>query len=284
MLGGQGTLGVGMSIQNKLLGDKPEGFFDGLNLDLMPISILVFPHGNSKGEEPVSEDVRWKNGAWGVMMEPPVRFPHLPVALPVQPIHCCRSNCFPCSISKTLNLSHQGKASRVHNWLPGNRNMVSNEEQKSRSVRVCAEQNNFWAFEGRDAMLAITFLMPGTWTVVSRPVWVQYNMKARLRKRRLAVADLAFEAILSIQLTVGVLLHGVPSGVCLGLLIRSHATSTARTSAASSKSKFVSWLYRVSSDTPSVALSAGNSLRHTTGGVLLQSKNQTPPAPSATAS
>jgi hypothetical protein len=132
-----------MSIQNKLLGDKLEDFFDGLNPDLTSLTVLAFPHGNSKGEELVGEDVRWKNGAWGVMMEPTVHFPYLLVALSVGPIHCCRSNCFLCSVLKMFNLSHWGMAARVHNWLRGNENMASNKEQKSRSVRACMEQNNF---------------------------------------------------------------------------------------------------------------------------------------------
>jgi hypothetical protein len=97
---------VGMSVQNKLFGDKPEGFFDCLNLDLTSLTILAFPHGYSKGEEPVGEDVRWENGAGGVLMELAVHFPRLPVALSVGPIRCCRSNCLPRSVLKTLNLSH----------------------------------------------------------------------------------------------------------------------------------------------------------------------------------
>ncbi len=95
---------------------------------------------------------------------------------------------------------------------------------------------------------------------------------------------MAFEAILSIQLTVGVLLHSVPSGMCFRLLIQSNATPTARTSAASSKSKFVRQPCGVSSETTSAAMSAGNSLRHIIGGVLSCSKNQTPPAPLAAVS
>jgi hypothetical protein len=120
VLGRQGTSRVGMSVQNKLLGDEPEGFFDGLNLDLMSLTILAFPHGNSKGEELVGEDVWWENGAQGVLMEPAVCFPCLPVALSVGPIHCGRSNCMPCSISKKLNLSHWGTVlviGKVHSRL-----------------------------------------------------------------------------------------------------------------------------------------------------------------------
>ncbi len=45
-----------MSIQNELLGDEPEGFCNGLNLDLISETVLAFPHGDSKGEEPVREE------------------------------------------------------------------------------------------------------------------------------------------------------------------------------------------------------------------------------------
>jgi hypothetical protein len=108
VLGGQGTSRVGMSIHNKLLGDKPEGFFDGLNLDLTSLTVLAFPHGNSKGEEPVGEDVQWKDGARVVSMEAAVHFPCLPVAFSLGPIHCCRSNHLPRNVLQTLNFSHWG--------------------------------------------------------------------------------------------------------------------------------------------------------------------------------
>jgi hypothetical protein len=97
------------------------------------------------------------------------------------------------------------------------------------------------------------------------------------------VGDLDFDAILSTQLTVGVLSHSVPSGVCLEF-IRSNATPTARTSAASSKSEFVSRPWGVSTDTTSLAMSSGNCSLQTTGGVSSQRENHTPPAPSAAAS
>jgi hypothetical protein len=139
VLGGQGALRVGMSIQNKLLGDKLEGFFDGLNLDLMSLTILAFPHGNSKGEEPVGEDVWRENGTRVVLMVVAVRFSRPPVAFSFGPIHCCRSNCLPRNVLLTLNFSHWGITTRVHSWLPGSGNMVSNKEQKSRSVRAHVE-------------------------------------------------------------------------------------------------------------------------------------------------
>jgi hypothetical protein len=67
------------------------------------------------------------------------------------------------------------------------------------------------------------------------------------------VGEFDFDAILSTQLTVGVFLHRVPSGVCLEF-IRSNATPTARTSATSSKSEFVSRPLGVSTDTTSLAM------------------------------
>ena len=36
-----------MSVQNELLGDVPESFFDRLNLDLSFSSILAFPHATA---------------------------------------------------------------------------------------------------------------------------------------------------------------------------------------------------------------------------------------------
>jgi hypothetical protein len=283
MLGGQGTLWVGMSIQNKLLGDKPEGLCNCLNLDLMSVTILAFPHGNSKGEELVREDVWRLDFAGGIVIEPAVYLPRFPVAMPLGSIHCCSADHFPCSALKTLNLSQRGMAASFHCWMLGNGNAVSKDERKSMSDRAEVYQNNCWAFEGWDAMSAITFSTLGTCTVVKQPAWAQYSMKTRPRRRQPAVGDLDFEAILSTQLTIGVLLHSVLSGVCLELTY-SNATPTARTSAASSKSEFVSQPLGMSTETASFAMSSRNFSLQTTGGVLSQRENQTSPAPSAAAS
>jgi len=97
--------GVRMSVQNELLGDKPEGFCNRLNRDLISETALTFSHGNSKGEEPVREENWYKYFAWGGLIEPTVRFPCSPVILSFGPVHCCRSNHFPHSVSKKLNLS-----------------------------------------------------------------------------------------------------------------------------------------------------------------------------------
>ncbi len=127
MLGWRGSSGVRMSAQNELLGDKPEGFSNGLNLDLISETVLAFPHGDSKGEEPVRENPLRKYVAGGVEVEPAVRFPCLPVALAFGPVHCSRSNRFPRSVSKTLNLNQCGTVANNHVWLPVNGKVVSKE-------------------------------------------------------------------------------------------------------------------------------------------------------------
>ena len=132
MLGWRSASGVRMFVQNELLGDKPEGFCNGLNLDLISETVLAFPHGDNKGEEPVRENPFRKYVAGGVKEEPAVHFPRLPVALAFGPVHCSRSNRFPCSVSKTLNLNQCGTVASDHVWLSGNGKVVSKEEQKSR--------------------------------------------------------------------------------------------------------------------------------------------------------
>jgi hypothetical protein len=111
--------------------------------------------------------------AGGVKVEPAVRFPRLPVALAFSPVHCSRSNRFPRSVSKTLNLNQCGTVANDHIWLSGNGKVVSKEEQKSRSESGDSAQNSFWAFDGRNAIQAMTLSMPGTWTVVRRPACAQ---------------------------------------------------------------------------------------------------------------
>jgi len=98
------------------------------------------------------------------------------------------------------------------------------------------------------------------------------------------VGDLDFEAIRSIQLTVGVLSHRVPSGACFTVGALERATPTANTSAANSRSELVSRPDGLSSDITSEEMSTGNASRHTTGGMESTNENQTPPAPSAAAS
>ena len=108
LLGGRSESWVGMSVQNILLGDGSEREFDRLNLDLMSLTILAFPHGDSKGKESVREDVRCLDFAGGILVEPAMRLPRFPVAMLLGSVHSCSANCFPCSISKTLYLSPLG--------------------------------------------------------------------------------------------------------------------------------------------------------------------------------
>ncbi len=97
------------------------------------------------------------------------------------------------------------------------------------------------------------------------------------------MGDLDFDAILSTQLTVGVLSQRAPSSVCLEFIL-SNATPTARTSAVSSKSEFVRRPLGFSTDTTSLAMSSGKASLQTIRGVSLQRENHTPPAPTAAAS
>ncbi len=143
MLGGQGPSWVGMSVQNKLLGDKPECSCDCLNLDFMSVTILAFMHGNSKGEESVRDDVwRLDFASRGILIEPAVHLTCFPVAMPLGSVHCCNANHFPRSILKTLNLSQRGTAASVHRWLLGKGNTVSKDKQKSMSERADVERNS----------------------------------------------------------------------------------------------------------------------------------------------
>jgi hypothetical protein len=98
------------------------------------------------------------------------------------------------------------------------------------------------------------------------------------------VGDTDFEAILSIQLTVGVLSQRVPIGSHLVCGAFARRIPMANTSAASSRSELVSLPWGRSSETTSVAISAGNGRRHTHGGMSWTNENHTPPDPSAAAS
>jgi len=96
------------------LGDGSEREFDRLNLDFMSFTVLAFLHGNSKGEESVRKDVRRLNFAWGILIEPAMRFPRLLVAMPLGSVHRCSANRFPRRVSKTLYLSQLGTNASVH--------------------------------------------------------------------------------------------------------------------------------------------------------------------------
>ncbi len=75
------------------------------------------------------------------------------------------------------------------------------------------------------------------------------------------MGDLDFEAILSIQLTVGVLLHSVPRGACFTPGALDMATPIANTSAANSRSEFVRRPDGLSSEITSDEMSGGKALR-----------------------
>ncbi len=85
-------------------------------------------------------------------------------------------------------------------------------------------------------MSAMTLSIPGTWTVMSLPAWLQRSMKASPRSSRSAVGVLALDAIFSTQLTVGVLSQSVPSSACLICGADIRITPIAMASAANSKS------------------------------------------------
>jgi len=109
-------------------------------------------------------------------------------------------------------------------------------------------------------------------------------MKASPRRSLPAVGVLDFDAIFSIQLTVGVLSQSVPSGSCLITGASDRMTPIPRTSAASSRSEFVSRPPGLSNDTTSSDTSCGNGSLHTSGGISCANENHTPPLPSAAAS
>ncbi len=173
MLGWRSASGVRMSIQNELLGDEPEGFCNGLNLDLISEIILAFPHGDSKGEEPVRENPLREYVAGGVEVEPAVRFPRLPVALAFSPVHCSRSNQKSTQRLEDVESQPMWNGCQRPRLVSGKGKVVSKEEQNPRSESGDSARNSFCAFDGRDAISAMTLSMSGTWTVVRRPACTQ---------------------------------------------------------------------------------------------------------------
>jgi len=61
VLGWRSASGVRMSVQNELLGDEPEGFCNGLNLDLISETVLAFLHGDRGCTR---ENVIFSNSLW----------------------------------------------------------------------------------------------------------------------------------------------------------------------------------------------------------------------------
>ena len=138
LLGGGGFSGVWMSIQNELLGDVPESFFDRLNLDLSSASLLAFPHGDSKREELVGIRRRGSWIRWGTV-QGAVRRPSRPIFCPFGPVHSGSANRFPRRVSKTLNLTQRGLAASVHCWSSGSGKAASNAEQKAELVSAVGQ-------------------------------------------------------------------------------------------------------------------------------------------------
>ncbi len=85
-----------------------------MNLDFMSLTVLAFPHGDSKSEELVCEDVRRVNFACGILIEPAMHLPRFPVAMPLGSVHSCSANHFPRRVSKTLYLSQLGTVTSIH--------------------------------------------------------------------------------------------------------------------------------------------------------------------------
>ena len=139
-----------------------------------------------------------------------VGFPRFPVALPFGPIQRCISNLFPRSVSKIFKTIQSWIVTKRQVCPSGRGNSEENAEVKSSSELV-HRLNNCLAFVGRDAMSAIVLSSPGTWSVRSGPAWWQYNKIASPLISRPEIGVFAFDAILVIQLTVGVLSHKVPS-------------------------------------------------------------------------
>jgi len=91
-----------------------------------------------------------------------MRLPRLPVAFAFGPVHCRSSNRFPRSVSKTLDFIHSGTLTRDQVWLSGKGKTVSNDERNAASVSGDGAQNIVCAFDGREAMSAMTLSTPGT--------------------------------------------------------------------------------------------------------------------------
>ena len=115
-------------------------------------------------------------------------------------------------------------------------------------------------------------------------VWHVCNIKASPLSSPPAVGYIDLDAMRSIQPTVGLLSHSVPSVLCFIAGASDRMTPTASTSAASSRSEFVIHPLGLSSEMTLSVMLCGNVVRHSNGCMSVDSENQTPPAPSAAAS
>jgi hypothetical protein len=213
-----------------------------------------------------------------------VRHLRSPVMVALGSVYCCSANCFPRIVLNTHNFSHGGTSLSIQAWLLGSGKAVLNNKQKLVSDRGVVAQNFFCALAGREAMSAMTFSTPGTCIVMSRPALLQWSMTARPRRRWPAVGPLALEAIFSIQLTVGVLSHNVPSSTCLTVGATASAILTAMTSAANSRLEFVRRPSGLLLETTLEVMSCRNADCQTRRDMLYTNENHTPPAPSYAAS
>jgi hypothetical protein len=115
------------------------------------------------------------------------------------------------------------------------------------------------------------------------PVWHVCNIKASPLSNLPAVGYINLDAIWSIQPTVGLLSHSVPSVFCFTACASVRMTPTASTSAASSRLEFVIHPLGLSSEMTLLVMSRGNVICHNNGCMSVSNENQTPPAPSAEA-
>ncbi len=147
-----------------------------MNLDFLSKAKLTFPHGNSKSEEHTLEVGRGLAAAV-CLVELTMTFPCFPVSCSFGGAHCCSANFCPRSVVKTLDFSHSGNVTRFYTWPCGKGNAESKDEANATSYKCdWAGANLDNAFDGRDAMSAITFLAPGTWMVITGPQWTLWIM------------------------------------------------------------------------------------------------------------
>jgi hypothetical protein len=133
-------------------------------LDLTAEAVLTFPHGDSKGEEHVLDIVGrpfWRLSAAGE--KPAMPLPRDPVPVPDGPVHCRRSNCRPCNISKTFDFNHGGTIASCHSCWWGNGKVVLKDEMSLGSESTGPSERNIeFALEGREAMSAMILSFPWT--------------------------------------------------------------------------------------------------------------------------
>ena len=137
VLGRRRSSGVGMSIQNIFLGNTLERDSNRLNLDLTSEPVLAFLHGNSKGEEHISEVGLGQVGSTIIVrVEAAMLGPGVKVTVLDGAIHRRRSNRCPRNVSMTFDFSHGGTIASVHISCRESGNVRSNAVTKLGSERV----------------------------------------------------------------------------------------------------------------------------------------------------